>query len=112
MKIIKSTKFCEAISWFFDVGGITIYPFIILREDCADEVTINHESIHIQQQKESLVIGFYLIYLITWIFNLFKYKDTFEAYNNICFEKEAYANQENLNYLKDRKMYSWLHKTT
>ena len=61
MKIIKSTKFCEAISWFFDVGGITIYPFIILREDCADEVTINHESIHIQQQKESLVIGFYLI---------------------------------------------------
>ena len=31
------------------------------------------------------------------------------AYRNISFEREAYANQRNLNYLKERPLYAWRH---
>jgi len=30
------------------------------------------------------------------------------AYRNISFEREAYDNDDNLNYIKERKHYSWL----
>ena len=46
--IIKSNKFLDSISWFFKVGGITLYPFIIVRP-YAKKSTNNHESIHIAQ---------------------------------------------------------------
>ena len=58
--IIKSNKFLDSISWFFKVGGITLYPFIIVRP-YAKKSTINHESIHIAQYTELLIIGFLLI---------------------------------------------------
>ena len=64
--IIKSNKFLDSISWFFKVGGITLYPFIIVRP-YAKKSTINHESIHIAQYTELLIIGFLLIYLYDWI---------------------------------------------
>jgi hypothetical protein len=40
--------------------------------------------------KELLYIGFYVWYVIEWVFNLFKYCDRMVAYRNISFEKEAY----------------------
>ena len=59
--------------------------------------TINHEKIHLAQQKEWLFIGFFIIYFIEFIF---------KGYYEISFEKESYINQNNLNYLKTRKHYS------
>ena len=35
------------------------------------------------------------------------YRDTKLAYKNISFEREAYQNQSNLDYLSNRKHYSW-----
>ena len=35
------------------------------------------------------------------------YRDTKLAYKNISFEREAYQNQYNLDYLNNRKHYSW-----
>jgi len=56
--------------------------------------------------KELLYVGFYLWYLIEWIILLFKYGN--KAYNNIKFEKEAYANEKDAKYLKNRKHYAFL----
>lgn len=61
------------------------------------EMELNHEKIHSKQQLELLIIPFYIIYLIEAIF---------KGYYCISFEKEAYANQDNLDYLKTRKWYS------
>ena len=36
------------------------------------------------------------------------YRDTKLAYKNISFEREAYQNQNDLDYLSNRKHYSWL----
>ena len=49
---------------------------------------------------------FYLIYVINYIINLIKYKDFKLAYRNLLFETEAYNNQNNLEYLNNRKHYA------
>ena len=111
--IIKySDKFLNTISIFMNIGGITLFPFIILREKYRDEpryaekvkVTINHEKIHIKQQIELLVIPFFMFYFLEWFIKLFKYGS--KSYYNISFEREAYANEENFEYLTNRKWYS------
>lgn len=110
--IIESPKFCEAVSWFIDVYAITLFPFIICR-DKSDKLMINHERIHIRQQLELLVIGFWLLYLLNWFINLIIYRfDTMKSYMQISFEKEAYANERNLDYLSKRGFFSWLNYLT
>lgn len=96
------------------IGGITIWPFIVLRERHNANIwarnkakrLINHESIHIKQQQELLVILFYVLYATEWFIKLFFYGK--KAYYNISFEREAYDNDDNLEYLKTRKNYRWI----
>ena len=90
--IIVKNKFIP----FSGYSSITIWPFIFTKVDM-EEIELNHENIHGRQQLECLIIPFYIIYLIEAIL---------KGYSHICFEKEAYANQDNLNYLKTRKWYS------
>ena len=89
---------------------ITLYPFIFLKNqnDRDNEILINHERIHLQQQIELLIIPFYLWYIIHFLINYFKYKNWEKAYRNIIFEKEAYNNENDLNYLKKRKRYAFI----
>lgn len=63
---------------------------------------INHESIHTAQMKELAYLPFYCMYFGEWIIKLFKKGN---AYRNISFEREAYSNENNINYLKERKHY-------
>ena len=72
-----------------------------------DKHVINHERIHTQQQKELLFIPFYILYILEWLFRLLQYRKQHEAYMNISFEREAYKNGHDLNYLSKRKPYSW-----
>lgn len=69
--------------------------------------TIHHESIHTAQMKEMLYLFFYLWYGIEWIVRLIQCKNKIEAYRNISFQREAYMNDMNPEYLKSRKMFSW-----
>jgi hypothetical protein len=91
-------------------NAMALYPFMLFKNRRleADALIINHEKIHFQQQIELLILPFYLLYLINYCINLVRYKNHDLAYYNICFEKEAYANDQNLNYLKGRRLYSWL----
>ena len=66
---------------------------------------VNHEKIHTAQMKELWYINFYLIYILEWIVKLFVYGK--DSYRNIRFEREAYDNGDNLDYLKTRKKFSW-----
>ncbi len=90
--------------------GVTLFPFIILRhkELKANKTLINHEKIHLRQQLELLLVFFYLWYglefLIRWVY----YKNRNQAYRNISFEREAYGNEKDLNYLKKRSLWGFL----
>jgi len=111
---IYSDKFLDAMSWFVDIQGMSIFPFIILRKKYRDDLlyqskgkeTINHENIHFQQSLELFIIPFYIIYIIEWFFKIFFSKGN--PYKNISFEREAYGNDSNLDYLKTRKRYNWI----
>lgn len=71
---------------------------------------INHEEIHTAQMKETLYIGFYVIYLLNWVINLFRYKfSNNKAYHNIMFEREAYENENYAPYLGSREHFTWIH---
>lgn len=83
------------------INGIALYPFIIVN-DKNNEVLINHEKIHLAQQKELYVLPFYYLYLKSYFSNRKRFESEL-AYFNICFEKEAYDNQDNLLYLKTRE---------
>lgn len=112
--IIKySTKFLDKISLFMKVGGITIYPYIILRDKHMGKKSarlINHESIHIKQQEELLVIPFYVLYVLEWLVKFIIYKSFKKAYYNISFEREAYSNEYDYKYLNKRKKYNWIYR--
>ncbi|MEA4903516.1 MAG: hypothetical protein VB090_01515, partial [Petrimonas sp.] len=62
---------------------------------------------HTRQMLELLVIGFYVWYVAEWIIKWIIYKDRFIAYRNIGFEREAFDNDGDLDYLKCRKRYGF-----
>lgn len=90
--------------------GMTVFPFVILRDREAIDmlVLINHERIHIRQQLELLIVPFFIWYFMEYLFRLVQYRDRHLAYRNICFEREAYANEKDLNYLKKRPFWKFL----
>ena len=89
--------------------GITLYPFILLlNADLKENVQlINHEKIHLRQQLEMLVLPFYLWYSIEFLLKLIRFRKWHLAYLNISFEREAYQNEKDLNYLKSRPLWSF-----
>jgi hypothetical protein len=89
--------------------GLSFYPFVFIanKMDKQNEVFINHEKIHIKQQIELFVFLFYFWYAIEYFVRLIQYKDKKKAYYNISFEREAYANEKDLNYLKKRSFWSF-----
>ena len=103
MKIVRS-------SWFPPKGyvAITLVWWLIIRNGY--QITsrlINHEEIHSEQQKEMLIIPFFIWYGFEFLFRLCQYLNWSNAYRNISFEREAYANQDNIAYLGKREHFSW-----
>ena len=90
--------------------GLTLFPFIFLKYGflTKNEILINHEKIHLRQQLEMLVVFFYLFYGIEFLVRLFQYKNWYNAYKNISFEREAYLNENDLNYLKNRRFWRFI----
>lgn len=68
---------------------------------------VNHELIHTAQMKELGYVGFYLWYVIEYLIIRLFHKKQGNAYRDVSFEEEAYVNDKNITYLKNRKHYSW-----
>ncbi len=90
--------------------GLTFFPFVFLtnKDDKLNAVFVNHEKIHIRQQIEFLILPFYIWYLLEYLFRLVQYQDKKKAYFNISFEREAYRNEKDLEYLKSRSFWKFL----
>lgn len=90
--------------------GLTFYPFVFIttKSDRLNKVFINHERIHLRQQLELLIVPFYIWYGVEFLFRLIQYKDRRKAYYNISFEREAYGNEKDLHYLKQRSLWRFL----
>ena len=89
--------------------AITLWPFIFVRKAVKENV-IRHEEIHGQQQKEMLIVLFYLWYAVEYLVRLVICRSHKEAYRNISFEQEAYLFEGDPSY--SRKPYAWLKYVT
>jgi hypothetical protein len=90
--------------------GVTFFPFVIIAkgDDALDKVFMNHEKIHWRQQLELLVVPFYVWYFLEFMVRLVHFKDRKKAYRTLSFEREAYANEKDLNYLQSRSFWRFL----
>ena len=127
MKIIRN-KYIP----FKGFRAINLFGILFVRGNAKiDDVTMNHESVHSRQWIECgiaalivltplvllglwwlwlllSVFAFYILYVIEWFVKLFVYKfDKRKAYRNVSFEREAYANEDSVNYLNIRGKYAW-----
>ena len=104
--------------------AITLLNMIFVRKGVEiDTVTLNHETIHWEQEKELLIVGFYILYVLFFLIRLVQYAITGyrlelygfrklglwkTAYRKIPFEREAYCWQSHLDYIKSRQHYCWV----
>jgi len=111
--IIVAPRTLSFLVWFMGfsktargmaVGGI----FFIARskEDLVPWL-ITHETIHLKQQQNLLIIGSLLLHFIETFIAYFVLRLSWdEAYQWCSHEQEAYRNQNNPDYLKNRKPFS------
>jgi hypothetical protein len=101
--IIVSDRFLRVLTFFLGGGelpaAMAFFPFVIINSQVEPSpILINHERIHLRQQLEMLILPFYIWYLIAY------YR---KGYLNVSFEKEAYSNDKDLNYLKNRRIFEF-----
>ena len=90
--------------------GINLFGVVFVQRRWGEMAPeeLNHELIHTLQQWEMEFLLFYLWYGVEYVVRLVQYRfDATKAYYNISFEREAYANERNLDYLRKRRVFSW-----
>lgn len=104
--IVVVTKFLTR----FGIRGLTLFPFVLVgrKADTKDVVLLNHERIHLRQQLELLVLPFYVWYVVELLARRLGCATWHEAYRQICFEREAYENEENLDFLMSRLFWNFI----
>jgi len=93
------------------VAPIKVWAFsfafwVFCRGEMSDR-TKNHETIHYVQQREMLFVLQWIAYAIFWLIGYAKKRNGTSAYYENPFEKEAYDNDNDLEYLQKRKHYAW-----
>ena len=89
------------------IGAITL-GFVVFSRDEMTETTKRHETIHFQQYLETLFIGFLIIYAYDYLKLRTKGINGPDAYRMLRAEKEAYDNEDDLEYLANRKRWKWI----
>lgn len=104
--------------------------FFTKRDNLRDDI-INHEKIHSIQILELAIVGilitlllififnisywyllfggslFYIWYIIEYLFVRLFHKRQNDGYHDISLEEEAFNNEDDLNYLDNRKWFAW-----
>ncbi|MGF7080414.1 hypothetical protein ABIB50_002768 [Mucilaginibacter sp. UYCu711] len=95
---------------FLSYAGMALFPVILVQNKASksDRALIRHETIHLMQQRELLVIPFYVLYSLHYLLNLFLYGNHDQAYRAIVFEKEAYQYDGDESYLNNRSTWAWV----
>lgn len=117
---------------FDGYDSMAIFPFIFARKKPLHSLVLNHETIHLHQQFEVLVVSllvalllvlffdasfwwllaalpvYYTLYGLEYCIRYLVYGDHEEAYFNISFEQEAYLNDGESDYLDERVPFAWV----
>lgn len=92
--------------------AINLFGIVFVRPDTElTDTDIRHEQIHTAQMRETLYVGFYILYLLFFLYHWARrgFAHWSDAYHANPLEAEAYANQDNPTYLGDeREYYAWI----
>lgn len=127
MKPIYYNNWLAKLLLLSGYSAMMLFGFIITKLNELSHSTILHERIHQRQYAECVLLStilalplvlfiswwwmllipafYYLLYLGECFVRLFMSGD---AYENLSFEREAYQNQGNSEYLKERKWFAWV----
>tara|TARA_B100000161_G_scaffold37783_2_gene22523 strand:- start:15 stop:383 length:369 start_codon:yes stop_codon:yes gene_type:complete len=98
--------------WLSKIVPINVYAFSfaiwVVCRGTMSERTKRHEIIHYKQQLEMLFVLQWALYGIFHLINLVRYRDGQIAYYENPFEREAYDNDEDVDYLEKRKHFAWV----
>ena len=108
MKLIVAPIFLSFITRGF-ARAITLWPFIILKHsDLKDDaILVRHERIHLKQQLELGIVGFYIWYSLAYCRWWMKYRNHMQAYARISFEREAFNHEHDCEYLNQRSFFAF-----
>lgn len=133
-KIFYDNRIAKILLCMSSCDTITIGPFVCskLEENEVGQYVRNHECTHSRQWIEMAVlsgiviwmlsimfdvsewyflissVAFYLWYGIEWLVRAVLLRDRIKAYESVSFEREAYYNQYNPNYLENSNYFAWL----
>lgn len=84
-----------------DTVAITLYPFVLYAEGegyvWSESTVVEHETVHVRQIRKLGVFRFYVTYWIEYFCNRYLLgMSEDDAYENVSFEKEAYATEEDV----------------
>lgn len=119
----------QVINSFIPFGSfkaLAMWPFLFIRGDKSfTAIDLRHEEIHGRQQREMLLFGFYIAYLVCWLKEMvhccidkergqvqnvrYKRRNYWHRIaHSVIFEREAYAMQHDLSYLNRRSFWAWV----
>ena len=98
--------------------AVNLFGIVFVRTGATmDDEDFNHEAIHTAQMEDFVsgiswlrLIGatfFYLWYVVEFLIRLIRYQDWHSAYRNVSFEREAYDNEGDAEYLDWREACAW-----
>lgn len=109
---------------------INLFGIVFTKEEMTEKI-INHERIHtIQMLELALVVSiivltlivffdislwwfliacpaYYVWYIVEYMWISIMHSKQVCAYRDVSFEEEAHANDDNLDYINNRKVFSW-----
>lgn len=133
-KVFYDSRLAKALLFMSSCKTITLGPFVCskLKESEMGQWVRNHECTHARQWIELTVasgviiwllmlvfnisawwlilsaLAFYLWYGIEWLVRFLIKLNAKKAYKAIAFEREAYDNEYDANYLENSRYFAWL----
>lgn len=117
----------QVITKHFPFGSfkaLALWPWAFLKGRFTER-DVRHEAIHGEQQKETLLVGFFIIYAVAWVVEALRcWADKgrgqiadprylprnywHRVAHSVIFEREAYAHDMDEYYLDRRRRFAWL----
>lgn len=92
-RILLTGRFAFPLTLFMQPTAITFGTVILVREGNLSSSLERHEAVHVRQYRRFSSLGFWLIYLLCWLWNLLRFRDARLAYLHIPFEMAAHRAQ-------------------
>jgi hypothetical protein len=93
-------------NWLIGISGILLYPYILVVR--MEPVIIRHEFIHVMQVRRSQRKYGKIKGVIFWYCSyLWEYAKAGFSYRNNRYEVEAFAHENDEDYIKKQDLYLW-----